>query len=178
MPVELNIKSNWTEGMESNWNRWGIIKGGRNVKMKAWGPSGSQCWTGSKRGGKGGSKEFVCARVKEKQKGISSNVRFSLSFSLSLFSQAFFSLSFLEKLDLSWNQLMSLPADFSTSLSALRELRLEHNNLHHISGYRYLSVCWLSKCSGSPSLLHHHTPYSSQDLHVEESLCQWINFFS
>eukprot|EP00064_Thunnus_orientalis_P006646 superscaffoldBa00000701_g6664 len=49
--------------------------------------------------------------------------------------QAFFSLSFLEKLDLSWNQLKSLPVDFSTSLSALRELRLEHNNLCHISGY-------------------------------------------
>uniref|UniRef100_A0A3Q3H2Q9 Si:ch211-237i5.4 n=1 Tax=Labrus bergylta TaxID=56723 RepID=A0A3Q3H2Q9_9LABR len=44
------------------------------------------------------------------------------------------------KLDLSWNQLTSLPVDFSTSLSAIRELRLEHNNLHHISGYRYLSV--------------------------------------
>lgn len=56
-------------------------------------------------------------------------------------SQAFFSLSFLEKLDLSWNQLTSLPVDFSASLSALRELRLEHNNLHYISGYRYLSVC-------------------------------------
>ncbi|XP_034751173.1 insulin-like growth factor-binding protein complex acid labile subunit isoform X1 [Etheostoma cragini] len=49
--------------------------------------------------------------------------------------QAFFPLSFLEKLDLSWNQLTSLPVDFSASLSALRELRLEHNKLHHISGY-------------------------------------------
>ncbi|XP_069033793.1 phospholipase A2 inhibitor beta [Embiotoca jacksoni] len=49
--------------------------------------------------------------------------------------KAFFSLSFLEKLDLSWNQLTTLPADFSTSLSALRELRLEHNNLRYISGY-------------------------------------------
>ncbi|XP_028456261.1 leucine-rich repeat-containing protein 70 [Perca flavescens] len=49
--------------------------------------------------------------------------------------QAFFPLSFLEKLDLSWNQLTSLPVDFSASLSALRELRLEHNNLHHVSGY-------------------------------------------
>ncbi|XP_040046818.1 uncharacterized protein LOC120827776 [Gasterosteus aculeatus] len=48
--------------------------------------------------------------------------------------QAFFSLSFLEKLDLSWNQLTALPVDFSTSLSGLRELRLEHNNLHHLSG--------------------------------------------
>ncbi|XP_039978726.1 insulin-like growth factor-binding protein complex acid labile subunit isoform X2 [Xiphias gladius] len=53
--------------------------------------------------------------------------------------QAFFSLSFLEKLDLSWNQLTSLPADFSASLFTLRELRLEHNNLHYISGYRYLT---------------------------------------
>ncbi|XP_030262376.1 insulin-like growth factor-binding protein complex acid labile subunit isoform X1 [Sparus aurata] len=51
--------------------------------------------------------------------------------------QAFFSLSFLEKLDLSWNQLTSLPVDFSTSLSALRELRLEHNILDHISGYSF-----------------------------------------
>uniref|UniRef100_UPI0037E77CF5 decorin n=1 Tax=Semicossyphus pulcher TaxID=241346 RepID=UPI0037E77CF5 len=49
--------------------------------------------------------------------------------------QAFFSLSFLEKLDLSWNQLTSLPVDFSTSLSAIRDLRLEHNSLDHISGY-------------------------------------------
>ncbi|XP_034448520.1 insulin-like growth factor-binding protein complex acid labile subunit [Hippoglossus hippoglossus] len=48
--------------------------------------------------------------------------------------QAFFSLSFLEKLDLSWNQLMLLPVDFSTSLSALRELRLAHNNLCYLSG--------------------------------------------
>uniref|UniRef100_A0A7N8XSU2 Si:ch211-237i5.4 n=1 Tax=Mastacembelus armatus TaxID=205130 RepID=A0A7N8XSU2_9TELE len=47
--------------------------------------------------------------------------------------QAFFSLSFLEKLDLSWNQLTSLPVDFSASLSAVRELRLEHNNLCYIS---------------------------------------------
>lgn len=50
---------------------------------------------------------------------------------------AFFSLSFLEKLDLSWNQLPSLPVDFSTSLSALKELRLEHNSLHYISGYSF-----------------------------------------
>lgn len=57
-------------------------------------------------------------------------------FSLSLFLQAFFSLSFLEKLDLSGNRLTSLPVDFSTSLSALKELRVEHNNLNHISGYR------------------------------------------
>lgn len=49
--------------------------------------------------------------------------------------QAFFSLSFLEKLDLSWNKLKTLPVDFSSSLSALKELRLEHNNLHYISGY-------------------------------------------
>ena len=54
--------------------------------------------------------------------------------------QAFFSLSFLEKLDLSWNQLTALPVDFSSSLPALKELRLEHNNLQHISGNRYLSV--------------------------------------
>nr|XP_019961373.1 PREDICTED: leucine-rich repeat-containing G-protein coupled receptor 4-like [Paralichthys olivaceus] len=48
--------------------------------------------------------------------------------------QAFFSLSFVEKLDLSWNQLTFLPIDFSTSLSALRELRLAHNNLPYLSG--------------------------------------------
>lgn len=59
---------------------------------------------------------------------------------LFVFPQAFFSLSFLEKLDLSWNQLTALPVDFSTSLSGLRELRLEHNNLHHLSGNRYQSV--------------------------------------
>nr|XP_043906712.1 insulin-like growth factor-binding protein complex acid labile subunit isoform X2 [Solea senegalensis] len=51
--------------------------------------------------------------------------------------QAFFSLSFLEKLDLSWNQLTSLPADFSTSLLALRELRLEHNSLCYIPAYSF-----------------------------------------
>eukprot|EP00066_Takifugu_rubripes_P012618 XP_011601884.1 PREDICTED: leucine-rich repeat-containing protein 70-like [Takifugu rubripes] len=49
--------------------------------------------------------------------------------------QAFFSLSFLEKLDLSWNLLTSLPVDFSTSLTALRELRLQHNSLQHLTGY-------------------------------------------
>ncbi|XP_053300221.1 insulin-like growth factor-binding protein complex acid labile subunit [Pleuronectes platessa] len=49
--------------------------------------------------------------------------------------QAFFSLSFMEKLDLSWNQLTLLPVDFSTSLSALRELRLAHNNLCYLSGH-------------------------------------------
>ncbi|XP_039893183.1 insulin-like growth factor-binding protein complex acid labile subunit [Simochromis diagramma] len=49
--------------------------------------------------------------------------------------QAFFSLSFLEKLDLSWNKLKTLPVDFSSSLPALKELRLEHNNLHYLSGY-------------------------------------------
>ena len=50
--------------------------------------------------------------------------------------QAFFSLSFLEKLDLSWNLLTSLPVDFSASLSALRELRLQHNSLQRLTGYR------------------------------------------
>ncbi|XP_004572578.1 uncharacterized protein LOC101477456 isoform X2 [Maylandia zebra] len=49
--------------------------------------------------------------------------------------QAFFSLSFLEKLDLSWNKLKTLPVDFSSSLPALKELRLEHNILHYLSGY-------------------------------------------
>lgn len=63
------------------------------------------------------------------------NLCFFLSF------QAFFSLSFLEKLDLSWNQLTTLSVDFSSGLSALKELRLEHNNLHYISGYRYLLLC-------------------------------------
>lgn len=51
-------------------------------------------------------------------------------------SQAFFSLSFLEKLDLSWNRLTTLSVDFSAGLSALKELHLEHNNLHLISGNR------------------------------------------
>lgn len=54
----------------------------------------------------------------------------------SFFPQAFFSLSFLEKLDLSWNLLTSLPVDFSASLSALRELRLQHNSLQQLTGYR------------------------------------------
>ncbi|CAG05958.1 unnamed protein product [Tetraodon nigroviridis] len=48
--------------------------------------------------------------------------------------QAFFSLSFLEKLDLSWNLLTSLPVDFSAGLSALRELRLQHNSLQQLTG--------------------------------------------
>lgn len=43
--------------------------------------------------------------------------------------QAFYSLSYLEKLDLSRNNLSRLPADFSESLSSLRELRLERNAL-------------------------------------------------
>ncbi|XP_019740405.1 slit homolog 1 protein [Hippocampus comes] len=52
-------------------------------------------------------------------------------------AQAFFSLSYLEKLDLSGNRLTHLPADFSVSLSALRELRLERNNLHHLSTFSF-----------------------------------------
>lgn len=75
------------------------------------------------------------------------NASLCLSCCPPLLLQAFFSLSFLEKLDLSWNQLTSLPVDFSTSLSALRELRLEHNNLHHVSGYRYMPYRDPSKCS-------------------------------
>lgn len=73
---------------------------------------------------------------------------------LSLSSQAFYSLSFLEKLDISWNQLTTLTVDFSSGLSALKELRLEHNNLHYISGYRYLSLCLSSECNRSPVVFH------------------------
>uniref|UniRef100_A0A3Q4IC46 Si:ch211-237i5.4 n=1 Tax=Neolamprologus brichardi TaxID=32507 RepID=A0A3Q4IC46_NEOBR len=65
--------------------------------------------------------------------------------------QAFFSLSFLEKLDLSWNKLKTLPVDFSSSLPALKELRLQHNNLHYLSGYRYMAICGSSECRESPS---------------------------
>lgn len=50
--------------------------------------------------------------------------------------QAFFSLSYLEKLDLSGNRLAHLPADFSAGLSALRQLRLERNDLRHLSTFR------------------------------------------
>lgn len=46
--------------------------------------------------------------------------------------QAFYSLSFLEKLDISRNHISELPADFSQSLSSLRELRLDHNNLEQV----------------------------------------------
>lgn len=42
------------------------------------------------------------------------------------------SLQFLEKLDLSFNQLRRLPQDFSQSLSSLQELRLDHNLLQHL----------------------------------------------
>ncbi|XP_077590281.1 2-Hydroxyacid oxidase 1 isoform X2 [Stigmatopora nigra] len=51
--------------------------------------------------------------------------------------QAFFSLSYLERLDLSGNQLTSLPADFSAGLSALRVLKLEHNYLHHLPAFSF-----------------------------------------
>ncbi|KAL2100568.1 hypothetical protein ACEWY4_002329 [Coilia grayii] len=47
-------------------------------------------------------------------------------------TQAFHSLSFLEKLDLSRNHIAALPADFSESLSSLRELRLDHNALQQL----------------------------------------------
>lgn len=90
----------------------------------------------------------------------------SVSLAVFLSSQAFFSLSFLEKLDLSWNQLTFLPVDFSASLSALRELRLEHNNLQHLSEYRYLSVCWSSKCN--------QKYISSTILHIPASLLQLL----
>uniref|UniRef100_A0AAV2KIN2 Uncharacterized protein n=1 Tax=Knipowitschia caucasica TaxID=637954 RepID=A0AAV2KIN2_KNICA len=46
--------------------------------------------------------------------------------------KALFSLSFLERLDLSWNMLTSILVDFSSSLSALKELRLEHNYIQVI----------------------------------------------
>ncbi|KAK7167388.1 hypothetical protein R3I94_001702 [Phoxinus phoxinus] len=46
-----------------------------------------------------------------------------------LHTQAFFSLSFLEKLDMSRNNLTKIPPNFSESLSSLRELRLDHNAL-------------------------------------------------
>ncbi|PWA30318.1 hypothetical protein CCH79_00015784, partial [Gambusia affinis] len=41
----------------------------------------------------------------------------------------------IQQLDLSWNQITTLPVDFSSSLSALKELRMEHNNLNYISGF-------------------------------------------
>ncbi|KAJ8404354.1 hypothetical protein AAFF_G00341270 [Aldrovandia affinis] len=46
--------------------------------------------------------------------------------------QALNSLSFLEKLDLSHNELPQLPPDFSQSLSSLRVLRLDHNSLDRL----------------------------------------------
>lgn len=46
--------------------------------------------------------------------------------------QAFYSLSFLEKLDMSRNHISELPVDFSQSLSSLRELRLDHNALQQL----------------------------------------------
>ncbi|XP_028843418.1 slit homolog 2 protein-like [Denticeps clupeoides] len=47
-----------------------------------------------------------------------------------LHAQAFYSLSFLEKMDISRNVLSQLPADFSQGLTSVRELRLDHNTLH------------------------------------------------
>ncbi|XP_071029506.1 reticulon-4 receptor-like isoform X1 [Oncorhynchus clarkii lewisi] len=46
--------------------------------------------------------------------------------------EAFYSLSFLEKLDMSRNKLLRLPPDFSHSLSSVRELRLDHNTLERL----------------------------------------------
>uniref|UniRef100_A0A3B4ASP1 Uncharacterized protein n=1 Tax=Periophthalmus magnuspinnatus TaxID=409849 RepID=A0A3B4ASP1_9GOBI len=59
--------------------------------------------------------------------------------------QAFFSLSFLEKLDLSWNLLTTVPEDFSWSMSGLKELRLEHNNLRRIPQNSFQSLDSLEK---------------------------------
>uniref|UniRef100_A0A8C2E7K1 Si:ch211-237i5.4 n=1 Tax=Cyprinus carpio TaxID=7962 RepID=A0A8C2E7K1_CYPCA len=55
-------------------------------------------------------------------------------------TQAFFSLSFLEKLDMSRNNLTQIPPNFSESLSSLRELRLDHNALVLLktSGFEHL----------------------------------------
>ncbi|XP_048102412.1 slit homolog 2 protein [Alosa alosa] len=47
--------------------------------------------------------------------------------------QAFYSLSFLEKLDMSRNHISELPVDFSQSLSSLKELRLDHNALEQVA---------------------------------------------
>ncbi|XP_029490992.1 leucine-rich repeat-containing protein 26-like [Oncorhynchus nerka] len=46
--------------------------------------------------------------------------------------EAFYSLSFLEKLDMSRNKLLWLPPDFSHSLSSVRELRLDHSTLERL----------------------------------------------
>ncbi|XP_045924620.1 leucine-rich repeat-containing G-protein coupled receptor 4 [Micropterus dolomieu] len=46
--------------------------------------------------------------------------------------QSLSSLQFLERLDLSFNQLRWLPLAFSQSLSSLQELRLDHNLLQHL----------------------------------------------
>lgn len=46
--------------------------------------------------------------------------------------QSLSSLQFLERLDLSFNQLRWFPVDFSQSLSSLQELRLDHNLLEHL----------------------------------------------
>ncbi|XP_038837076.1 leucine-rich repeat and transmembrane domain-containing protein 1-like [Salvelinus namaycush] len=61
--------------------------------------------------------------------------------------EAFYSLSFLEKLDMSRKKLCRLPLDFSHSLPSVRELRLDHNTLE------WLEVSSLEKLD----LSHNHT---------------------
>ncbi|XP_029312555.1 decorin-like [Cottoperca gobio] len=53
----------------------------------------------------------------------------------SLQPQSLASLQFLERLDLSFNQLRWLPQDFSQSLSSLQELQLDHNLLLHLDSF-------------------------------------------
>ncbi|XP_042590699.1 leucine-rich repeat-containing protein 4B-like [Cyprinus carpio] len=49
--------------------------------------------------------------------------------------QALSSLTFLEKLDLAYNELRVLPPDFSQGLTALKDLKLSHNALQRLESH-------------------------------------------
>lgn len=55
-------------------------------------------------------------------------------------SQALTSLSFIEKLDLSHNQLQFLPSDFSKGLESLKDLRLANNSLEYLDTSAFQSL--------------------------------------
>ncbi|KTG45894.1 hypothetical protein cypCar_00042833 [Cyprinus carpio] len=50
-------------------------------------------------------------------------------------SKALSSLTFLEKLDLAYNELRVLPPDFSQGLTALKDLKLSHNALQRLESH-------------------------------------------
>lgn len=68
--------------------------------------------------------------------------------------QALSSLTFLEKLDLSYNELRVLPPDFSEGLTSLKDLRLSHNALERLDTHSLEELESLDKLDLSHNNIH------------------------